>query len=60
MNRFVGFLRGVREEMTLVSWPTRDEVVGSAMIVFVGVALLGLYISLCDVVLSKGAHLLLK
>ena len=54
------FLTGVREELKQVSWPNRDELVGSALVVFVGVALLAVFISLCDFVLSKAAQMLLR
>ena len=59
-QRFFKFLNGVREEMKLVSWPTRDELVASALVVLVGVVLLATYISVCDFALSKTAHLLLR
>ena len=50
----------VREELKQVSWPTREELVGSALVVFVGVALLASFISVCDFILSKTARLLLR
>ena len=58
--RWAAFLTGVREELKQVSWPNREELVGSALVVFVGVALLASYIGLCDFVLSKAAQLLLR
>ena len=60
LSRFRTFLTAVREELKQVSWPSREELVGSAMVVFVGVAVLGLFISACDFVLSKAAQLLLR
>ena len=60
LSRFTTFLTEVREEMKQVSWPTRDELVGSVLVVFVGVALLASFISVCDFVLSKAAQLLLR
>ena len=54
------FLNSVREELKQVSWPSKDELVGSALVVFVGVALLASFISLCDFILSKAAQLLLR
>ena len=54
------FLAGVREELKQVSWPSRDDLVGSALVVFVGVALLAVFISVCDFVLSKAAQVLLR
>ena len=53
-------MQGVREEMRHVSWPTREELLGSALVVFVGVALLASYISVCDFLLSKMAQFLLR
>ena len=60
LARFSTFFAGVREEMKQVSWPSRDELVGSALVVFVGVALLAIFISACDFLLSKAASLLLR
>lgn len=45
--------------MTQVSWPTREDLVGSLLVVFVGIALMALYIGACDFVLSKAAQALL-
>ena len=45
--------------MSRVSWPTREDLVGSALVVFVGVFLLSSYISVCSFVLSRMTHLFL-
>ena len=58
--RVTTFLFSVREELTQVSWPTREELMGSALVVFVGVALMAVFISVCDFVLSKAAQALLR
>ena len=60
ISRISGFTLGVREELRQVSWPTRDELIGSALVVFVGVFLLASFISVCDFVLSQAARLLLR
>ena len=60
LSRFTLFLGEVREELKQVSWPTREELVGSVLVVFVGVVLLAVFISVCDFVLSKAAQLLLR
>ena len=60
VQRFGTFLREVREEAAQVSWPTREELVGSAVVAFVGVALLAIFISSWDFVLLKIAHVLLR
>ena len=54
------FVTEIREELKQVSWPSREELLGSVVVVFVGVALLAIFISLCDFVLSKAAQLLLR
>ena len=58
--RFGAFTAEIQEELKQVSWPTRDELVGSALVVFVGVFLLGVYISACDFLLSRAARALLR
>ena len=60
VTRTKTFLNGVREEMTQVTWLTREELVGSAVVVFVGVTLMASFISVCDFLLSNVARLLLR
>ena len=60
LANIAAFLVGVREELQQVSWPSREELVGSALVVFVGVALLAVFISACDFILSKAAQVLLR
>ena len=60
LARFSAFLIGVREELKQVSWPTRDELLGSALVVFVGVALMAGFISACDFLLSRAAQWFLR
>ena len=60
LGRFGLFLREVREELKQVSWPSRDELVGSALVVFVGVVLMAGFIGVCDFLLSKAAQALLR
>ncbi len=60
LARLAAFLLDVREELKQVSWPSREELVGSVLVVFVGVALMASFISVCDFILSKAAQLLLR
>ena len=60
LNNVSTFVVGVREELKQVSWPSREELVGSALVVFVGVAILAVFISVCDVILSKVVEVLLR
>ncbi len=52
-NKVAGFFNDIKLEMSRVSWPTRDELIGSTIIVIVSLAILSLFIGICDLVLSK-------
>jgi len=54
------FVLEVRDELQQVTWPSREELVGSVLVVFVGVALMASFISACDFLLSKAAQLVLQ
>ena len=60
VQRLKTFLQGVREEMSRVSWPTREELAGSALVVFVGVTILACYIGIVDFFLSKTVRVFLQ
>lgn len=51
-NKFVNFLGEVKLEMGKVSWSTREELIGSTIVVLVSLAILSIFIGICDVVLS--------
>jgi preprotein translocase subunit SecE len=51
-NKFFGFFNDVKLEMGKVSWSTRDELIGSTIVVIVSLAILSIFIGVCDVVLS--------
>ena len=59
-ERLKTFLAEVREEIQRVSWPNREELLGSALVVVVGVTLLASYISVLDFFLSKTVRLFLR
>ena len=60
LTRLTTFFADVREELKQVTWPTREELVGSAVVVFVGVAILAVVISAWDFVLSFAARHLMR
>jgi preprotein translocase subunit SecE len=45
---FRGFLSDVKKETSKVSWPDRDEVVGTTMVVIVYTILVGIFLFLVD------------
>lgn len=52
-NKIGGFFKDVRIEMAKVAWPSKNELIGSTIIVLVSLALLTVFVGVCDVVLSK-------
>lgn len=60
LTKVSSFLMEVKEELKQVSWPSREELVGAVIVVFVGVFFLASYIGVCDLVLSNAARLLLR
>lgn len=47
------FMGQVKTEMSKVSWPTKDELVASTVIVLIATFMLALFIGTCDIILSK-------
>jgi len=47
-------------ELSKVSWSTRQELVGSTIVVIMITLIMGLFIGLLDLILSKGLSLLFK
>ena len=54
------FYFDVRSEMKKVSWPGRQEVVGTTVVVVVAVFFFGLYLGLVDYVLAMGLDRVLR
>ena len=53
-QRSVQFYHDVRNETKKVSWPSRDEVFGTTIVVVVAVFFFGLYLGLVDYLLVLG------
>jgi len=54
------FITEVTVELKKVSWPTKNELIGSTMIVIVSVAILATFIGICDFIFSRAIHLVLR
>ena len=59
-NKFVGFFNDVKLEMGKVAWSTRDELIGSTIVVIVSLAILSIFIGICDVVLSAAVNIIMS
>lgn len=63
MNIFkkaVNFLKEVKQELTKVSWSTRQELIGSTIVVIVITSIMALFIGLIDLFLSQILSLVFK
>jgi preprotein translocase subunit SecE len=58
-NKFTNFFKDIKLEMAKVSWPNKDELIGSTVIVIVSLAILSVFIGVCDVVLSKIVNIIM-
>jgi len=54
------FLKEVKIEIKKVSWPNRQEVTASTVIVMVTVLLISVFIGLSDFILTKLFHMVLR
>jgi len=51
-NRFFNFLKEVRAEVKKVSWPSRNEVYSTTLVVLVAMVFFGFYLYFMDAVFS--------
>ena len=49
----VQFLREVRVELSKVTWPTREELIQSTIVVLIAVAISGVFIAILDAIFSR-------
>lgn len=59
-NRVTKFFKDVKVELKKVSWPTKNELIGSTTVVIVAVILLGIAIGIWDFILSRIINFLLR
>ena len=58
-NKFINFFNGIKMEMAKVSWSTKDELIGSTTVVLISLAILAIFIGICDLVLSKIVNIIM-
>jgi preprotein translocase subunit SecE len=59
-QRSTQFYGDVRSEVKKVSWPGKDEIVGTTVVVIVAVFFFGVYLGLVDYVLGLGLDRILS
>jgi len=47
------FFESVKAELSKVTWPTRKETIATTGVVIVIIALISIFLGLCDVILAK-------
>jgi len=59
-NKAVRFVNEVKSELKKVSWSSRDELISSTVVVLTTVAILSLFVGICDLVFSRVINLLIR
>lgn len=54
------FLQEVKAEFKKVSWSDRNELIGSTGVVIVSVALLAIFIGICDFIFAKVINIIIR
>jgi preprotein translocase subunit SecE len=57
-RRSIDFLRDVRKELNMVSWPSRSELTGTTIVVIIAVFLFGFFLYLVDIGVGAGMNYL--
>jgi len=60
ISRIKKFFSEVTVELKKVSWATRQELLDATWIVLISSTVLGVFIGMCDFVLSKGLSLIIR
>ncbi len=59
-SKVAGFFNDIKLEMFKVSWPTKNELIGSTIIVMVSLIILSVFIGICDWILSGVVNLIMS
>jgi preprotein translocase subunit SecE len=59
-NKIVNFLREVKTELGKVSWSTKEELFVSTIVVLISVALLAIFIGICDFIFLKTINFIIS
>ena len=57
-NKTVKFFREVKVELSKVTWPTREELIQSTIVVVIAVVIAGTFIEIFDLIFSKLVNVL--
>jgi len=60
MNKAAKFVTEVKLELKKVSWPTRRELINSTIVVIISVAILAVFIGVCDLIWSTVINFVIR
>jgi preprotein translocase subunit SecE len=56
VQKIIKFLKETRTEMTKITWPTKDEIIGSTVVTVVVSIVVSIFIGAVDFILDKGVR----
>jgi len=56
VQKVIKFLKETRTEMTKITWPTKDEIIGSTIVTVVVSIVVSIFIGAVDFILDKGVR----
>ncbi len=59
-NKATRFITEVKGELKKVAWPTKNELIGSTIVVLISVAMLAVFVGFCDLIFSRMINLLIR
>lgn len=54
MQKLIKFFKEVQSELIKVTWPSKDEIVGSTIVTVVVSIIMSIFVGIVDFVLDKG------
>ena len=60
LNKISNFLNEVKVELGKVSWPGKEELIGSTTVVIICTIIITIFIGICDFIFSKAAQIIIK
>ena len=58
-NKAINYLKDVRLEMSKVSWPSKDELIESTVIVLILSGILSIFMFIADTILTRAVQLIM-
>ena len=59
MQKIISFFKEVRTELTKVTWPTRNEIIGSTMVTIIVSIILSVFVGIVDFALNQGIKVIM-